>query len=121
LPQSPYTSFPRREGGGHTSYFYVLIELYPGLLWTKAQAILEGAQSSRPSPYLVGPASVDSVKPKKGYSKRARADESNGANSLDGFYTAKPNNKSFEKLVISYIGSHGWPIIPSSESPVSLY
>lgn len=55
----------------------------------------------------VGPASVDSGKPKKGYSKRARADESNGAHSLDGFYTAKPNKKSLKKLVISYIGSLG--------------
>jgi hypothetical protein len=30
--------------GGKVSFFYVLIELYPGLLWANAQAILEGAE-----------------------------------------------------------------------------
>lgn len=30
--------------GGEGFLFYVLIELYPGLLWANAQAILEGAE-----------------------------------------------------------------------------
>ena len=33
--------FPPPRGG---SFFFVLIELYPGLLWANAQAILEGAE-----------------------------------------------------------------------------
>lgn len=36
--------FPPPRGGGKVSFFYVLIELYPGLLWANAQAILEGAE-----------------------------------------------------------------------------